>query len=255
MLDLKNKVAIITGSTKGIGKAIAYQMAEAGAKVIISSRKKDICDKVTQEIISNGLVASSIPCHVGNKEDIKKLVNKTVRNFGRIDILVCNAATNPAFGPISNLDDGAFDKIIQVNLKSSIWLINEASPYMKKHNGASIIIMSSISAILGTKEIGAYGISKAAEAALVRNLAVELGPQGIRVNAIAPGLIKTDFSRALWENKENLKKQTENTPLRRIGHPKDIAGTAQFLASDASSFITGQLIVVDGGETITSNFL
>ena len=126
---------------------------------------------------------------------------------------------------------------------------------MKKHNGASIIIMSSISAILGAKEIGAYGISKAAEAALVRNLAVELGPQGIRVNAIAPGLIKTDFSRALWENKENLQKQTENTPLRRIGYPKDIAGTAQFLASDASSFITGQLIVVDGGETITSNFL
>ena len=253
MFSLKDKVVIITGSSRGIGKATAIQMAEAGAKVVISSRKKEECDKVAKNINSNGFVASSIPCHVGKKDNIKNLVQETIKRYDKIDVLVCNAATNPAFGPIANLDDNAFDKIIQVNLKSSIWLVNEASHYMKKNKGCSVIIMSSISAITGTNDIGAYGISKAAEVALVRNLAVELGPKGIRVNAIAPGLIKTDFSRALWENKENLKKHKEKTPLKRIGQPEDISGVAHFLASDASSFITGQLIIADGGETISWN--
>ena len=167
-------------------------------------------------------------------------------------ILVSNAGTNPAFGPLEKLNDNAFDKVLDVNLKSSIWLVNEASPYLKKNKASSIIIMSSISALIGTKDIGAYGISKAAEVSLVKNLAVELGPYGIRVNAIAPGLIKTEFSRALWSDKDKLKKQNENTPLQRIGYPEDISGIVHFLARDASSFITGQLIVADGGETITS---
>ena len=253
MFNLKNKVAIITGSSMGIGREIAYQMSKAGAKVIISSRKKEICENVAKDIQSMGFSAISIPCHVGKKDQIKNLVDKTINEYGKIDIIVSNAATNPAFGPLSNIEDEAFDKILAINLKSSIWLINEASPYLKKNKSSSIIIMSSISAFIGTKDIGAYGISKAAEISLVKHLAVELGSFGIRVNAIAPGLIKTEFSRALWENKEKLQKQEQNTPLKRIGYPKDISGIAHFLASDASAFITGQLIVADGGETIVSS--
>ena len=253
MFNLKNKVAIITGSSMGIGREIAYQMSKAGAKVIISSRKKEICENVAKDIQSMGFSAISIPCHVGKKDQIKNLVDKTINEYGKIDIIVSNAATNPAFGPLSNIEDEAFDKILAINLKSSIWLINEASPYLKKNKSSSIIIMSSISAFIGTKDIGAYGISKAAEVSLVKHLAVELGSFGIRVNAIAPGLIKTEFSRALWENKEKLQKQEQNTPLKRIGYPKDISGIAHFLASDASAFITGQLIVADGGETIVSS--
>ena len=211
MFNLKNKVAIITGSSMGIGREIAYQMSKAGAKVIISSRKKEICENVAKDIQSMGFSAISIPCHVGKKDQIKNLVDKTINEYGKIDIIVSNAATNPAFGPLSNIEDEAFDKILAINLKSSIWLINEASPYLKKNKSSSIIIMSSISAFIGTKDIGAYGISKAAEVSLVKHLAVELGSFGIRVNAIAPGLIKTEFSRALWENKEKLQKQEQNT--------------------------------------------
>ncbi len=235
MFSLNDKIAIVTGASRGIGKAIAIQLSEAGAKVIISSRKYEECEKVANEIKSKGYKAEVIPCHVGRKEEIRNLVKETINKYNGIDILVSNAGTNPAFGPLEKLNDNAFDKVLDVNLKSSIWLVNEASPYLKKNKASSIIIMSSISALIGTKDIGAYGISKAAE--------VELGPYGIRVNAIAPGLIKTEFSRALWSDKDKLKKQNENTPLQRIGYPEDISGIVHFLASDASSFITGQLIV------------
>ena len=252
MFNLKDRVAVVTGASRGIGKAIAIQLSKAGAKVIISSRKYDECEKVANEIKSKGFKAEVIPCHVGRKDEIRNLVKETINKYNGIDILVSNAGTNPAYGPLETLNDNAFDKILDVNLKSSIWLVNEASPYLKKNKTSSIIIMSSISALIGTKDIGAYGISKAAEVSLVKNLAVELGPHGIRVNAIAPGLIKTEFSRALWSDKDKLKKQNENTPLQRIGCPEDISGIAHFLASDASSFMTGQLIVADGGETITS---
>ena len=252
MFNLKDKVAVVTGASRGIGKAIAIQLSEAGAKVIISSRKYEECEKVANEIKSKGYKAEVIPCHVGRKEEIRNLVKETINKYNGIDILVSNAGTNPAFGPLENLNDNAFDKVLDVNLKSSIWLVNEACLYLKKNKASSIIIMSSISALIGTKDIGAYGISKAAEISLVKNFAVELGPYGIRVNAIAPGLIKTEFSRAIWSDKDKLKKQIENTPLQRIGYPEDISGIVHFLASDASSFITGQLIVADGGETITS---
>ncbi len=252
MFSVKDKVAIITGSSKGIGRAIAKQLCESGAKVVISSRKKEECEKLSKELVERGFSAVSIPCHVGKKNEIKNLVRETIKNFHSIDILVCNAATNPAFGPLSKLQDTAFDKIIDVNLKSSIWLINEARPYLIKNKTSSVIIMSSISAFVGTKDIGAYGVSKAAEVSLVKHLAVELGSYGIRVNAIAPGLIKTDFSKALWNNKTTLDKQIEITPLKRIGYPEDISGIVHFLSSNASSFITGQLIIADGGETITS---
>ncbi len=250
MFELDNKVAIVTGSTRGIGKAIATQLASAGAKVIISGRNQETCDLVSNELNNKGFFTKPISCHVGDKDQINDLINQTIKEFGCIDILVSNAATNPSFGPISKLEDKAFDKIMDVNVKASIWLSNLVAKHMVKKKKGSIIILSSITAILGTDNIGAYGISKAAEAALVRNLAVELGPEGIRVNGIAPGLIKTDFSRALWENPSNLKRQENLTPLRRIGTPDDIAGIAHFLACEASSFITGQLIIADGGETI-----
>ena len=250
MFELDNKVAIVTGSTRGIGKSIAIQLASAGAKVIISGRKQETCDLVSNELNNKGFFTKPIACHVGDKDQINDLINQTIKEFGCIDILVSNAATNPSFGPISKLEDKAFDKIMDVNVKASIWLSNLVAKHMVKKKKGSIIILSSITAILGTDNIGAYGISKAAEAALVRNLAVELGPEGIRVNGIAPGLIKTDFSRALWENPSNLKRQENLTPLRRIGTPDDIAGIAHFLACEASSFITGQLIIADGGETI-----
>ena len=250
MFELDNKVAIVTGSTRGIGKSIATQLASAGAKVIISGRKQETCDLVSNELNNKGYFTKPIACHVGDKDQINDLINQTIKEFGGIDILVSNAATNPSFGPISKLEDRAFDKIMDVNVKASIWLSNLVAKHMVKKKKGSIIILSSITAILGTDNIGAYGISKAAEAALVRNLAVELGPEGIRVNGIAPGLIKTDFSRALWENPSNLKRQENLTPLRRIGTPDDIAGIAHFLACEASSFITGQLIIADGGETI-----
>ena len=250
MFELDNKVAIVTGSTRGIGKSIATQLASAGAKVIISGRKQETCDLVSNELNNKGYFTKPIACHVGDKDQINDLINQTIKEFGCIDILVSNAATNPSFGPISKLEDRAFDKIMDVNVKASIWLSNLVAKHMVKKKKGSIIILSSITAILGTDNIGAYGISKAAEAALVRNLAVELGPEGIRVNGIAPGLIKTDFSRALWENPSNLKRQENLTPLRRIGTPDDIAGIAHFLACEASSFITGQLIIADGGETI-----
>tara|TARA_Y100001933_G_scaffold90842_1_gene91852 strand:+ start:2092 stop:2859 length:768 start_codon:yes stop_codon:yes gene_type:complete len=252
MFSLKNKVAIVTGASRGIGKAIAIQLSNSGAKVVVSSRKHQECEKVADKIKNMGGKAEVIPCHVGRKDEICNLVKETINKYNSIDILVSNAGTNPAYGPLEKLNDDAFDKVLDVNLKSSIWLVNEASPHLKKNKTSSIIIMSSISALVGTKDIGAYGISKAAEVSLVKNLAVELGPYGIRVNAIAPGLIKTEFSRALWSDKDKLKKQNENTPLQRIGNPEDISGIAHFLASDASSFITGQLIVADGGETITS---
>ena len=253
MFDVKEKVVLITGSSRGIGKAIAIQLAKSGSKVVISSRSKENCDILTKELSDSGFHALSVPCHVGDKEQIKKLVKKTYEYFGRIDVLICNAATNPAYGKLLELNDQAFNKLMQVNVQSAIWLSKECVPLFSKSRGGSIILLSSISAITGTSNIGAYGISKAAEASIVRNLAYELGPRKIRVNAIAPGLIKTDFSKILWNSPKIMKRQKTKTPLRRFGLPEDIAGVAHFLASEASAFITGQFIVVDGGETISWN--
>ena len=252
MFDLKGKVALITGSSKGIGLAIAWQMARAGASVIISSRKKDACDQVSEMMLGEGLSVKSIPCNVGVKEEVEELVKNARIKFGNIDILVCNAATNPVFGSLSNLPDQAFEKLVKVNIQSTLWLSQLVIPQMVESGGGSIILLSSIAAIRGNAFIGAYGMTKAAESALARNLAVEYGPSNVRVNAIAPGLVKTDFAKALWEDPVYRKKQESVTPLRRIGLPEDIAGVAHFLASPASAYLTGQSIVVDGGETITS---
>lgn len=250
MFDLTGKVSIITGSSRGIGQAIAEQYASAGAKVVISSRNLDVCEPIAQAIRDKGQEAIAVSCNVGHKDQVQNLFDETMKKWGKVDILVCNAATNPSYGPMSSLEDSAFDKVMRVNVQSTIWLSSLVSPVMKENGGGSIILLSSITALKGNTVIGAYGMSKAAEAQLARNLAHELGRHNIRVNAIAPGLIKTEFARALWENPKIMKLQEKSTPMGRIGMPDEIAGVAHFLAAKASSFVTGQVIVADGGETI-----
>ena len=250
LFDLTGKIALITGSTKGIGKAIARHLALAGAKVVISSRKADACDAVQKEFAAEGLEAISLPCNVARPEEVEALVKKTMAAFGRIDILVCNAATNPVYGPTASASSEAFDKIIGTNVKSVWSLCNQVIPQMAARRDGAVILVSSIGGLKGSSVIGLYGVSKAADSALVRNLAVEWGPSNIRVNAIAPGLVKTDFAKALWEDDKLRKTREAQTPLRRIGDPDDIAGLAVLLGSNAGLFITGQTFVADGGVTI-----
>lgn len=251
LFDLSGKVAIITGSTKGIGRAIAEALARAGAKVVISSRKADSCEEVAASIRSEGGEAAAIACHIGKREDVEHLVSETKNQFGQIDILVCNAAVNPYYGPMAGLTDDAFAKVIDSNVRSNIWLCNLVLPEMAERKDGSVIIVSSIGGLKGSLNLGIYAISKAADFQLARNLAVEWGPRNIRVNCIAPGLVRTDFARALWDNPEALAKTEAATPLRRIGEPEDIAGAAVYLASPASRWMTGQVIVIDGGVTIS----
>jgi NAD(P)-dependent dehydrogenase (short-subunit alcohol dehydrogenase family) len=247
--DLTGKVAIITGSSRGIGRAIAESMAALGAKVVISSRKAEACDAVARAIAQDGGEAAAIPCNISRKTEVEALVAGANRRFGPIDILVCNAAINPVYGPLRDLSDEVFDKVMGANVKSNLWLCNLTIPAMAGRGGGAVVIVSSIAGLRGSDRIGAYGISKAADFALVRNLAVEWGPRNVRVNCIAPGLIKTDFARALWENEELLAQRNSQTPLRRIGQPDEIGPIAAFLASPAASFITGHIIVADGGLT------
>jgi NAD(P)-dependent dehydrogenase (short-subunit alcohol dehydrogenase family) len=252
IFDLSGQVVIITGSSRGIGRAAAEIMAAQGAQIVVSSRKAEACEEVAQAIHAQGGKADVIACNIGRKAEIENLVAETMRKFGRIDALVCNAAVNPYHGPMSGLSDEAFEKVMASNVKSNLWLANLAAPIMAQQGGGSITIVSSIAGIRGTGELGVYGISKAADFALARNLAVEWGPQNIRANCVAPGLVKTDFARALWENPEYLKKRTSTSPLRRIGEPHEIGGIVAFLASKAATFITGQVLVADGGVTIGS---
>jgi len=249
LFDLSGKVALITGSTKGIGEAIAHRMAEHGAKVVISSRKADACEKVANDINTERgtKVAVPIPCNINYKEQLQQLVDETHKQFGKIDILVCNAALNPAYGPMSKIDDSAFDKILSANIKSNHWLAQMVLPDMIEKKDGSIIIVSSVGGYRGSTVIGTYCISKAADLQLARNLAYENGPNNIRVNCIAPGLVKTDFARALWDTPEAERRSSAGNPLRRLGEPDDIAGAAVFLASRAGAWMTGQSIIVDGG--------
>ena len=255
LFDLTGKVALITGSSKGIGRAIAEEMARHGAQVVISSRKADVCqevaDAINQELADEVGGATVIPAHIGRKEDLQELVDKTRAALGKIDVLVCNAAVNPYYGSMRDLPDEAFDKILGINIKSNHWLANMVLPEMIERKDGSIIIVSSVGGMKGSPVLGAYCISKAADVQMVRNLAVEYGQHNIRVNSISPGLVRTDFARALWENPEILQARTEGDPLQRIGEPREIAGAAVYLATAAGSFTTGQNIVVDGGSTIT----
>jgi len=252
LFSLEGKVAVITGSSRGIGRAIAERMAEHGARVVISSRKLEACAEVASAIEARhgSGTALAVPANISSKEELKQLIDTTMQRLGRIDVLVCNAATNPHYGPLAGIDDQQFRKILENNVIANHWLIGFAAPQMIERRDGAIIIVSSIGGLRGSSVIGAYNISKAADFQLARNLAVEYGPHNVRVNCIAPGLVRTDFARALWENPDTLRHVTSTTPLRRIGEPDEIAGAAILLASKAGSFITGQSIVVDGGATI-----
>lgn len=252
LFSLENKVALITGSTKGIGKSIAERMAEQGARVVISSRNQEACDEVANEINANGGEAIAVACNINYPEQLQNLVQATLDKWGKIDSLVCNAALNPYFGPSQDIPDSAFDKVMNANIGSVHRLCQLVIPQMAEAGGGAVVIVSSIGGLKGTATLGAYAISKAADMQIARNLAVEWGPKNVRVNCIAPGLIRTDFARALWENPEIYEATVANYPLRRIGEPDEIAGAAVFLASDAGSFTTGQTLVIDGGGTISS---
>ncbi len=250
--DLSGKAAIVTGSSRGIGKAIAEALAAHGADVVISSRKQAACDNVAATInASGGGRAVPIAADIGSKDDVRALVEKAREALGGIAILVCNAASNPHYGAMADIPDDKFERILRNNILSSHWLATFVAPDMIGRRDGSIIFVSSIGGLRGSAVIGAYNVSKAADIQLARNLAVEYGPHGIRVNCIAPGLVKTDFARALWEDERNLADALGGTPLGRIGEPDDIAGAAVYLASSAARYMTGQTLIVDGGAMVT----
>ena len=248
--SLKNKVAVITGSSRGIGKGIGLRFSELGAKIIVSSRKIDACEKVVREITNAGGLASAFECNISNKSSCQELINFAQKKYGKIDILVCNAASNPYYGDLADIPDESFEKIMNNNVKSNLWLCKNVIPHLKKNKSGSIIIISSIAGLQGVENLGAYSISKTADIGLIRSLAVELGKYNITVNGLCPGIIKTDFAKALWENPDILKDVESYAPLKRIGTTDEVAGAAILLASKPGSFITGQVITMDGGITI-----
>ncbi len=252
LFDLSGKSAVITGSSRGIGKAIAEAFAEQGAKVTISSRKPGPCQDVAaalNEKHGDG-TAIAVPANISSKEELQRMVDATNDAFGKIDIVVCNAASNPYYGPMGGIEDEAFEKILSNNIISNNWLIQMCAPQMCERKDGAVIIVSSIGGMMASTTIGAYNISKAADFQLARNLAAEFGPNNVRVNCIAPGIIKTDFAKALTDNPQIANMVSKTVPLRRFGEPVEIAGAAVFLASQAGSYTTGQSIVVDGGTTV-----
>jgi len=248
--SLKDRIAIITGASRGIGQAIALGFAEAGAQVILSSRKQADLEKVAQEIENSGGKARAIAAHTGKKEDIDRLVDETLKAFGRIDILVNNAGTNPVFGSILDISAEAWDKIMAVNLKGYFLLAQRAARAMKERGKGAIVNMASTGGIRSPLGIGAYGISKAGVIMLTKVLASELGAYGIRVNCIAPGLIATKFSEALWKNPQIREHAERTASLHRIGEANEIVGAAIYLASDAASYVTGETLPVCGGSLV-----
>jgi NAD(P)-dependent dehydrogenase (short-subunit alcohol dehydrogenase family) len=250
LFDLSGKVAVITGSSRGIGRAIAERMAEHGAKVVVSSRKAEACEVVAKAIRDKGGEALVQPCNITKKAELQNLVDVTLKKWGRIDILVCNASVNRYYGPSINTPDDAFDHVIAANVQGTFWLCNMVLPQMAELGGGSVIIISSVGGLIGNDNLGVYALSKAAEMQLARNIAAEWGPKHIRANSIAPGLIKTDMSEAIWSKPENYARAVALTPLQRIGEPDEIAGAAVFLASAAANFLTGQNICIDGGRLI-----
>ncbi|RAH98208.1 short-chain dehydrogenase [Acuticoccus sediminis] len=250
LFDLSGKTALITGSTKGIGKAIAAALADAGANVVISSRKQDACEAVAAEIRATGATAVPIPANISSDEDVTALVEKTTAELGAPDILVCNAAVNPYYGPFLDTPDDAFEKTIRVNVRSNMLLCKLCVPAMQARKDGAIVVVSSIAAFKGSDYLGIYALTKAADAQLVRNLAVTYGKDNIRVNGIAPALVKTDFARALWEDPERASKVAQSYALQRLGEPDDIAGAAVYFASPAGAWTTGQVLIIDGGGSV-----
>ncbi len=251
MLDLSGKVAVITGASRGIGRSIAENMARAGARVVISSRKLEACEEVAEAIRSEGGEAIAIAAGLGHQDQLEAMIDETRETWGRIDILVCNAAVNPYYGPLTGIDNELFDKMMHCNVRDNLFLCKLVLPEMAERRDGAIIVISSVGGIRGNSVLGAYGITKAADMALVRNLAVEWGKKNIRINCIAPGLVKTDFARALWENPEMRSHLEDMTPIGRIGEPDDIGLLATFLATRGGAFITGETIVADGGMSIS----
>ncbi len=250
-INTKNqaKVVIITGASKGIGAATAKKLAADGKLVVVSSRSLSNCQQLVDEIESMGGSALAVACHIGDEGQLQNLIDRTIARWGRIDGLVCNAASNPVYGPSKVVDYAAFELIMRNNVYSAMRLTVMAAKHMAA--GSSVVIISSIAGLMGSRMLGAYGISKAAEMQLIRNLALDYGKQGIRVNGVAPGLIQTDFSSALFENQALLSKIEHESALGRVGLPDDIAGPICFLLSDAAAFISGQTIVADGGMIIS----
>jgi len=250
LFDLAGRVAVITGSSRGIGRAIAERMSEHGARVVISSRKLEACETVAAQIRARGGEALALGCNVSRRDDVEQLAQATLAHWGRIDIMVCNASTNTHYGSLTQIADDAMDKMLAANVKSVVWLTNAVLPQMAQRRDGVIVIVSSIGGFVGSDTLGFYNMSKAAEQSLARSLACEWGAHNIRVNCIAPGLIKTDFARTLWEDPQLLAKRVSISALKRIGTADEIAGTAVYLASQAGAFVTGQTIVVDGGRLI-----
>ncbi|MEL7028283.1 MAG: SDR family oxidoreductase [Pseudomonadota bacterium] len=252
LFDLSNNIVIVTGASRGIGEAIARRAAEHGANVVVSSRKQDACEAVAADInAKEGREAAiAVACNISYKEQLQALVDATHEKWGRVDTLVCNAAVNPYFGPSKDISDEQFDKIMATNVRSNHWLCHMVLPGMAERNHGSIVILSSIGGMTGSSMLGVYGLSKAADFQLARNLAIEYGPHNVRANCIAPGIIKTHFAEALWKDPEIEKTYTQRLPLRRFGEPDDIAGAAVFLASKAGAFMTGQSLVIDGGTLV-----
>ena len=257
LFDLTGKAAIVTGASRGIGEAIARRLAQHGANVVISSRKIDACERVADDINQQQQrkAATAIACNISEKDQLQALIDKSVEAQGGLDIFVSNAAVNPFFGPSTEISDEQFEKVMSCNVKASHWLAQMTTPHMIARGGGSFIIISSIAAFIGSATLGAYGISKAADAQLARNLAVEFGPKNIRANCICPGVVKTYFAEALWKDPKVEAMMTGKLPLRRFGEPDDIAGAAVFLASPAGAWMTGQALTIDGGTLVGAGSL
>lgn len=250
--DLTGRVALVTGASRGIGRATCEQLAAMGARVAVSSRKLDACETVVRAIEQAGGTGLAVACNASRPHELEALVARTRAELGEIDVLVANAATNPYFGPLLAIDDAAYDKTLATNVKGVLGLCRLVIPAMADLGGGSVVLTSSIAGLKGTRRLGAYAVSKAALMQLARNLALEWGHAGVRVNCVAPGIVKTDFARALWEDPQAHERALRGYPLGRLGDPEDVAGAIAFLAADASRFVTGQTLVVDGGATIAS---
>jgi NAD(P)-dependent dehydrogenase (short-subunit alcohol dehydrogenase family) len=250
LFDLRGQVALVTGASRGIGGAIAHELASAGAVVVLSSEDAEACESAAGELRRAGCGATALPCDVAVKREVEDLVQATFDLHGQIDILVCNAGVAPHAGPIATAGDADWDATMTVNLRSILWLTNLVIPRMAARGQGSVIIVSSIAGLRGNKSIGLYGISKAGSAQLARNLAVEWGPSNVRVNAISPGVIRTEFAKPMLLDASLMERRIALTPLRRVGEPQEVAGAALLLAAPAGAFITGQNLIVDGGTTI-----
>jgi NAD(P)-dependent dehydrogenase (short-subunit alcohol dehydrogenase family) len=250
LFSLHGQVALITGATRGIGLAIAEQFAGAGARLVISSENTEDCHRVAADLVEAGFDVISVPADLSQQQQVMQLAETVLSHFGRIDVLVCNAGVAPHMGPLASANDAQWELTMTVNLRSAVWLSNALLPHMAKAGGGSVVLMASIAGVRGNRGLGLYGLSKAALTQLARNLAVEWGPSNIRVNAISPGVIHTEFARPLTDHPEVMQRRLALTPLRRVGTPQEVAAVALLLAAPGGAFISGQNLIVDGGTTI-----